>query len=119
MSVNPKVLVETQLLPLATTTMYESAAGIATIIDKAVAYNSSETYRVVITLAVCKDNETPSEGNLLVTRTIQPLENYLFPEITGLVLKPREVVVTGTTPLPEGATTAKLLVFRMTGREVS
>lgn len=110
MSVTVKVLVATKELEAAQTVQYTCLTQSA-ILDKVVAFNNSATTASVLTLSIAPYNASIGPANQFVEKTIQPLEAYLFPELTGMALKTGEVVVTD----PTNAT----IVFRMSGREIT
>ena len=100
MAVVVKGLVPTKLLAVSDT-LYTCAVT-ATIVDKMTIYNTGGS-AVTVTVALAAT---------LVSKTLQALESYTLPEITGHTLNSGETIATT-------ATTGAVVECRVSGREVS
>lgn len=94
----------------AQTTQYISAA-VKTIIDKFTVTNSTGV-AATFALNLVPSGGAAGSGNLLITRTIQPSESYLCPELVGHILDAGDFVSTL-------AGTASALAIAGSGRTVS
>lgn len=110
MSVTSNPLAQAGYAPSSETTAYTST-GMRTIIDKYVAYNS-DTGAQTLTVKIVNTGGTAGASNVLVSKTLQPGESYVFPEIVGNVLGPGDFV-------SEIASVASKIVRRMSGRQVT
>lgn len=110
MSVTAKTLVASQYAPAVETTMY-TAAGVRTIIDKFVGYNSSAG-AVVLTVRLVTLAGTAGASNTLIAKSLAAGETYTFPEIVGNVLDTGGFISVL-------CATASVVVMRASGREVS
>lgn len=111
MAVTPKTLVAPLQLIVAQTTQY-TATNCRAFIDKATVTNTdaaSQTFSVNIV----QSGGVASNANLIIkTRTVQPGETYLCPELVGQELDPGAFISTA-------ASAAAALTFRISGREIT
>ncbi len=110
MTVQVKSLFDPKFAENAQTTQYTSTA-LRTIVDK---FTVSNVTGIAATFAL---NIVPSGGaagtsNLLISRTIQPSETYLCPEVVGHILDASDFLSTI-------AGTASALAIAASGRTVS
>jgi len=110
MTVSIKDLVSTRLLEVPATTQYTCYA-LQAIIDKITVFNISDTATCILDVVINKQTEAIGAPGLLMQKTIQPLESYTCPEISGHGMVSGDRIVTGTT--------SSNLVMRITGREIT
>lgn len=110
MTVRVASLFTPKLAENAQTTQYTSAA-VKTIIDK---FTVSNITGVAATFALnlVQSGGAASTANLLISRTIQPAETYLCPEVTGHIMSEGGFISTL-------AGTASALSIQASGRTVS
>ncbi len=94
----------------AQTTQYTSSA-VKTIVDKFTVTNSSGS-AATFALNLVPSGGAAGTGNLLISRTIQPAETYLCPEVVGHILDAGDFISTL-------AGTASALAIAGSGRTVS
>lgn len=100
MTTTAKVLVPAIALG-ASNTLYTCAVT-ATIVDKITMYNTDGTTAAAFTLAM---------GAVLMTKTLQPLESYTCPEVSGHILVSGDTIASTAAPAT--------ITCRMSGREVT
>ena len=111
MTVTVKVLVPAKIAEAAQTTQYTSV-GATVIIDKFTATNFSAS-PVTISVNLVTGATVAGNENLIVkTKTLQPSETYLFPELVGQVLAASGFISTL-------AGTASAVNIRVSGREIT
>lgn len=111
MTVTAKVLISPKTAENAQTTQY-TATNVTALIDKFTATNYSAG-AVVISVNLVPFGSTAADSNLVVkTKTLQPAETYLFPELVGQVLANGGAISTL-------ADTASAVNIRCSGREVT
>lgn len=111
MAVTATVLIPAKIAEAAQTTQY-TAQSVTAIIDKFTATNYSAA---AATLSVNIVSATDSAGNqnlIVKTKTLQPGETYLFPELVGQVIRASGSISTI-------AGTASAMNIRCSGREIS
>lgn len=111
MTVTSKVLVEATLA--ATGTIY-TATNVKAIVDKFTVTNQSTTDTGTISVYIGQLTDTPGSANTLIVnaKTLQPYEDYTFPEIVGHNLANGDyiyIAVSGTGPM----------TVRSSGREIT
>jgi hypothetical protein len=110
MTVSIKDLVSTRLLGVPDTAQY-TCEKTSAIIDKISVFNVSSTDSCTLSMFINKVGEMLNAPGVLMQKTIAPLAGYTCPEISGQGLVTGDRIVT--------ATSAQLLIMRITGREVS
>ena len=111
MSVFVTVLIEAKSAENTQTTQYTST-GVKTIVDKFTATNYSSS-AATLSVNVVPSAGTAGNDNLIVkTKTLQPLETYTFPEITGVALAAGDFISTV-------ASAASSINIRANGRTIS
>lgn len=112
MSVNPRALLTSTLLPSAETTQVTSdSPGTHTILDKVTAYNGSGS-SVTVTIKLVPNGGSAGAGHMMATKSLATLETYTFPEVVGQILEPGGFLSTT-------ASTGSVVVFRVSGRKVT
>ena len=111
MTVTADSLLASGYLENSQTTKFTSSA-VRTIIDKCTVTNVTATAATVAINLVASGGAAGTSNVVLQTRTIQPSETYLCPEIVGHILSAGDFV-SGI------AGTASAIVIRMSGRKVS
>jgi hypothetical protein len=110
-AVTAKQLVAPLIVSNAQTTQY-TATSVYAIIDKFTVTNYSAS-AVTISVNLVSSGDTAGNQNLIVkTRTLQGLETYAFPELSGQVLEPGDFISTL-------AGTATSLNMMVSGREIT
>lgn len=111
MAVTVRVLVPAKIAEAVQTTQYTSV-GATVIIDKFTATNFSVS-PVTISVNLVTAATAVGDANLIVkTKTLQPSETYLFPELVGQVIAPSGFISTL-------AGTASAVNIRVSGREIT
>ena len=111
MSVIVAVLVPPKQLEAAQTSQY-TATSVRAIIDKATVTNTDTVARTFSVNLVTVGGSAGNSNLVIDTRTVQPDETYLCPELVGQVLAPGGFISTI-------ASNATALTMRVSGREVS
>lgn len=111
MTVTVKTLVESKFVENSTTTQY-TATAVKTTIDKMTITNVSSSVNAIIVYVVPSGGSAGSSNQLIVSRSIQPGETYLCPEIVGHSLDPGDFLATLTA-------FSNALVLRVSGREIT
>lgn len=109
MTVTISALVEAAHAANAQTTVYTSAAGVRTILDKFTGYG---TAAATLTVNIVPSGGAAAAGNVIVVKTFVVGEAYTFPELVGHVLEPGDF-------LSVLASAATSIVTRASGRKVS
>ena len=111
MAVTATVLIPSKIAENAQTTQY-TANAVTAIIDKFTATNYS-ALAATLSVNLVATGESASNTNLIVkTKTLQPGETYLFPELVGQVLKSGGFISTI-------ASAATSINIRASGREIT
>jgi hypothetical protein len=111
MTIRLKVLIPGKIIETADTVQY-SAVGVVASIDKFTATNFGAT-NAKITLHLVASAGSISNATMIVkTKTLQPYETYMFPEIVGHILNSGDYIVTE-------CDTMNSINVRCSGREVS
>jgi hypothetical protein len=111
MTVLIAVLVPPKQLEATQTTQY-TATSVRAIIDKATVTNTDSVARTFSVNLVTVGGSAGNANLVIDTRTVQPDETYLCPELVGQVLAPGGFISTI-------ASNATSLTMRVSGREVS
>jgi hypothetical protein len=111
MTVLIAVLVPPKQLEATQTTQY-TATSVRAIIDKATVTNTDSVARTFSVNLVTVGGSAGNSNLVIDTRTVQPDETYLCPELVGQVLAPGGFISTI-------ASNATSLTLRVSGREVS
>jgi len=112
MTVYVKTLIPSKIAEASQTTQYTAPATVNTIIDKFTATNYSAT-AATLSVNLCTVGATAGNADLITkTRTLQPSEVYMFPELVGHILMTGSFISTI-------AGTATSINIRASGREVS
>jgi hypothetical protein len=111
MTVLIAVLVPPKQLEATQTTQY-TATSVRAIIDKATVINTDSVARTFSVNLVTVGGSAGNSNLVIDTRTVQPDETYLCPELVGQVLAPGGFISTI-------ASNATSLTMRVSGREVS
>lgn len=93
------------------TTQY-IATNVTTIIDKFTATNYSATAATISVNLVTTAGSAENKNLITKTKTLQPSEVYMFPELVGQILNPGDFISTL-------AGTAGAINMRVSGREVA
>jgi predicted NodU family carbamoyl transferase len=111
MTVTVAVLVPPKQMEASQTTQY-TATSVRAIIDKATVTNTDTVSRT-FSVNIVTSGGVAGNANLVIdTRTVQPDETYLCPELVGQVLAPGGFISTI-------ASNATSLTLRVSGREIS
>jgi hypothetical protein len=111
MTVTVTVLVPPKQMEAVQTTQY-TATNVRAIIDKATITNTDTVART-FSVNIVTSGGAAGNGNLVIdTRTVQPDETYLCPELVGHVLAPGGFISTI-------ASNATSLTLRVSGREIT
>jgi hypothetical protein len=111
MTVTVTVLVPPKQMEASQTTQY-TATNVRAIIDKATITNTDTVART-FSVNIVTSGGSAGNGNLVIdTRTVQPDETYLCPELVGHVLAPGGFISTI-------ASNATSLTLRVSGREIT
>lgn len=111
MTVTVTVLVPPKQMEAVQTTQY-TATNVRAIIDKATVTNTDTVART-FSVNIVTSGGAAGNGNLVIdTRTVQPDETYLCPELVGHVLAPGGFISTI-------ASNATSLTLRVSGREIT
>jgi hypothetical protein len=111
MTVTVTVLVPPKQMEAVQTTQY-TATNVRAIIDKATVTNTDTVSRT-FSVNIVTSGGAAGNGNLVIdTRTVQPDETYLCPELVGQVLAPGGFISTI-------ASNATSLALRVSGREIT
>jgi hypothetical protein len=111
MTVTVTVLVPPKQMEASQTTQY-TATNVRAIIDKATVTNTDTVSRTFSVNIVTSGGSAGVSNLVIDTRTVQPDETYLCPELVGHVLAPGGFISTI-------ASAATSLTLRVSGREVS
>jgi hypothetical protein len=111
MTVTVSVLVPPKQMEASQTTQY-TATNVRAIIDKATVTNTDTVSRTFSVNIVTSGGSAGVSNLVIDTRTVQPDETYLCPELVGHVLAPGGFISTI-------ASNATSLTLRVSGREVS
>ena len=111
MTVTVAVLVPPKQMESSQTTQY-TATSVRAIIDKATVTNTDTVART-FSVNLVTSGGAAGNGNLVIdTRSVQPDETYLCPELVGQVLAPGGFISTT-------ASAATALTLRVSGREIT
>ena len=111
MTVTVAVLVPPKHMEAVQTTQY-TATSVRAIIDKATVTNTN-TAAQTFSVNIVTSGGVAGNANLIIdTRTVQPDETYLCPELVGQVLAPGGFISTI-------ASNATSLTLRVSGREIT
>jgi hypothetical protein len=111
MTVTVTVLVPPKQMEASQTTQY-TATNVRAIIDKATVTNTDTVSRTFSVNIVTSGGSAGNANLVIDTRTVQPDETYLCPELVGHVLAPGGFISTI-------ASNATSLTLRVSGREIS
>jgi hypothetical protein len=111
MSVLVKPLVPPLQLQASQTTQY-TATNVRAIIDKATVTNTDTVARTFSVNIVTSGGSAGNANLVIDTRTVQPDETYLCPELVGQALGPGDFISTI-------ASAATALTMRVSGREIT
>ena len=112
MSVFVRVLIPAKIAVASDTTQYTAPQGITTIIDKFTATNYDTVARSITVNLVTSGDTVGNANKIVASRTLQPNETYLFPELVGAALAPGGFISTI-------ASNATGINIRASGREVT
>ncbi len=111
MTVTVAVLVPPKQMEAVQTTQY-TATNVRAIIDKATVTNTDTVARTFSVNIVTSGGSAGNANLVIDTRTVQPDETYLCPELVGHVLAPGGFISTI-------ASNATALTLRVSGREIT
>jgi hypothetical protein len=111
MTVTVTVLVPPKQMEASQTTQY-TATNVRAIIDKATVTNTDTVSRTFSVNIVTSGGSAGNANLVIDTRTVQPDETYLCPELVGHVLAPGGFISTI-------ASNATSLTLRVSGREIT
>jgi hypothetical protein len=111
MTVTVTVLVPPKQMEAVQTTQY-TATSVRAIIDKATVTNTDTVARTFSVNIVTSGGSAGNANLVIDTRTVQPDETYLCPELVGHVLAPGGFISTI-------ASNATSLTLRVSGREIT
>ena len=111
MTVTVTVLVPPKQMEAVQTTQY-TATNVRAIIDKATITNTDTVARTFSVNIVTSGGSAGVSNLVIDTRTVQPDETYLCPELVGHVLAPGGFISTI-------ASNATSLTLRVSGREIT
>ena len=111
MTVTVRVLVPPLQLQNAQTTQY-TATNVRAIIDKATVTNTDTTARTFSVNIVTSGGVAGNSNLVIDTRSVQPDETYLCPELVGQAIEAGGFISTI-------ASAATALTFRVSGREIT
>ena len=111
MTVTVSVLVPPKQMEASQTTQY-TATNVRAIVDKATVTNTDTVSRTFSVNIVTSGGSAGVSNLVIDTRTVQPDETYLCPELVGHVLAPGGFISTI-------ASNATSLTLRMSGREIT
>jgi hypothetical protein len=111
MTVTVTVLVPPKQMEASQTTQY-TATNVRAIIDKATVTNTDTVSRTFSVNIVTSGGSAGNANLAIDTRTVQPDETYLCPELVGQVLAPGGFISTI-------ASNATSLTLRVSGREIT
>jgi hypothetical protein len=111
MTVTVTVLVPPKQMEASQTTQY-TATNVRAIIDKATVTNTDTVSRTFSVNIVTSGGSAGNANLVIDTRTVQPDETYLCPELVGQVLAPGGFISTI-------ASNATSLTLRVSGREIT
>ena len=112
MSVTVRVLIPAKIAVASDTTQYTAPQGVTTIIDKFTATNYDTVARSITVNLVTSGDTVGNANKIVASRTLQPNETYLFPELVGAALAPGGFISTI-------ASNATGINIRASGREVT
>lgn len=112
MSVTVRVLIPAKIAVASDTTQYTAPGGVTTIIDKFTATNYDTVARSITVNLVTSGDTVGNQNKIVASRTLQPNETYLFPELVGAALAPGGFISTI-------ASNATGINIRASGREVT
>jgi hypothetical protein len=111
MTVTVAVLVPPKQMEAVQTTQY-TATNVRAIIDKATVTNTDTVSRTFSVNIVTSGGSAGNSNLVIDTRTVQPDETYLCPELVGQVLAPGGFI-------SAIASNATSLTLRVSGREIT
>jgi hypothetical protein len=111
MTVTVTVLVPPKQMEAVQTTQY-TATSVRAIIDKATVTNTDTVARTFSVNIVTSGGSAGNANLVIDTRTVQPDETYLCPELVGHVLAPGGFISTL-------ASAGVALTLRVSGREIT
>jgi hypothetical protein len=111
MTVTVTVLVPPKQMEASQTTQY-TATNVRAIVDKATVTNTDTVSRTFSVNIVTSGGSAGVSNLVIDTRTVQPDETYLCPELVGHVLAPGGFISTI-------ASNATSLTLRVSGREIT
>jgi hypothetical protein len=112
MSVRTKVLIASKIAENSQTTQYTTPTGVVSMVDKFTATNYSGS-AATLSVNLVTSGDTAGNQNLInKTKTLQPNETYMFPELVGHNLEAGGFISTI-------AGTALAINIRCSGREVT
>jgi hypothetical protein len=111
MTVTVTVLVPPKQMEASQTTQY-TATNVRAIVDKATVTNTDTVSRTFSVNIVTSGGSAGNANLVIDTRTVQPDETYLCPELVGHVLAPGGFISTI-------ASNATSLTLRVSGREIT
>lgn len=111
MTVTVAVLVPPKQMEASQTTQY-TATNVRAIIDKATVTNTDTVSRTFSVNIVTSGGSAGNSNLVIDTRTVQPDETYLCPELVGQVLAPGGFI-------SAIASNATSLTLRVSGREIT
>ena len=112
MSVTVRVLIPAKIAVASDTTQYTAPTGVTAIIDKFTATNYDPVARSITVNLVTSGDTVGNANKIVASRTLQPNETYLFPELVGAALAPGGFISTI-------ASNATGINIRASGREVT
>ena len=112
MSVTVRVLIPAKIAVASDTTQYTAPTGVTTIIDKFTATNYDTVVRSITVNLVTSGDTVGNQNKIVASRTLQPNETSLFPDLVGAALAPGGFISTI-------ASNATGINIRASGREVT
>lgn len=94
MPVALSVIIPSKTAEVSQTTQYTAPAATRVIIDKFTAINYSGSAATISVNLVNPGGAAGNDNLIVKTRTLQPAETYIFPEIVGHVLEPTGFIST-------------------------
>ena len=111
MAVNTRNIIPSKTAENTQTTQYTSV-NVTTVIDKFTATNYSATAATISVNLVAVSGSAGNDNLIVKTKTLQPSETYMFPELVGQVIASGGFISTI-------AGTATAINIRASGREIS
>ncbi len=109
MTITATPLIGAQHAPNAQTTLYTSAVGVRTIIDK---FTGHATLAGTLTVNLVTSAGAAAATNVIAAKTFTLGEEYTFPEVVGHILAPGDFISVIST-------VAAAIVVRSSGRQVT